>query len=411
MSAARLGHVSRAGTALTLATVAFLLVAPFAGAAGWRAAMLLIAAAATVALIARGERPRVDSLPRAAIVAFAAWALVAAASLAWSVDRTYTFHELRHEVLYGALAAAAFYVGALDPGRWPAWRNALLAGALLVAAVHFVQPLLPFRLSRHGVTGQAGLWSTYLVLVAPFVLALGGPPPWGWGRTPLLAGVALLLLFAVAWGTGNRMVWPALGVQVMLAFALAAPTTVGDRARSVRVLAFAAAVVVAAVFVASVTDRGAVANAGASIPDTLASDARPRIWALAWERFNDAPWLGHGLGREILAPAFVPATPSIPGHPPVTHAHNLFIDMALQLGIPGLVAFVAILAALAVEYRSFLRDSRIAPLGVLGLALLAGFVVKNLTDDFLHRHNALVFWALNGALLGLGRSAVARGGR
>jgi hypothetical protein len=27
--------------------------------------------------------------------------------------------------------------------------------------------------------------------------------------------------------------------------------------------------------------------------------------------------------------------------------------------------------------------------------------VKNLTDDFLHRHNALVFWAFNAMLLGL----------
>jgi hypothetical protein len=30
-------------------------------------------------------------------------------------------------------------------------------------------------------------------------------------------------------------------------------------------------------------------------------------------------------------------------------------------------------------------------------------VVKNMTDDFLTRHNALVFWALNGMLAGLER--------
>jgi len=40
---------------------------------------------------------------------------------------------------------------------------------------------------------------------------------------------------------------------------------------------------------------------------------------------------------------------------------------------------------------------------VIGLALIAGFLAKNLTDDFLHRHNAQVFWALNGLLVGLGR--------
>jgi hypothetical protein len=48
-------------------------------------------------------------------------------------------------------------------------------------------------------------------------------------------------------------------------------------------------------------------------------------------------------------------------------------------------------------------------LGAIGLALLAAFLVKNLTDDFFNRHNALVFWALNGMLLGLARRPRAEG--
>jgi hypothetical protein len=47
-------------------------------------------------------------------------------------------------------------------------------------------------------------------------------------------------------------------------------------------------------------------------------------------------------------------------------------------------------------------------LGAIGLALVAAFLVKNLTDDFFNRHNALVFWALNGLLIGLGRRRGAR---
>jgi len=62
--------------------------------------------------------------------------------------------------------------------------------------------------------------------------------------------------------------------------------------------------------------------------------------------------------------------------------------------------------------RSALHETRCSPaasaLGVIGLALLACFVTKNLTDDFLHRHNAQVFWALNGMLLGLSARARAR---
>jgi len=74
--------------------------------------------------------------------------------------------------------------------------------------------------------------------------------------------------------------------------------------------------------------------------------------------------------------------------------------VALETGVAGLAAFVALLVALARRYRTLLREPALAPLGMLGLALLAGFVVKNLTDDFLHRHNALVFWSLNAMLLG-----------
>jgi O-antigen ligase len=102
---------------------------------------------------------------------------------------------------------------------------------------------------------------------------------------------------------------------------------------------------------------------------------------------------------------FPPETPQIEGHPPVRHGHNLLLNIAVQLGVVGVGLFVAVLALLAREYARFLAEPAIAPLGVIGLALLAGFLAKNFTDDFLHRHNAQVFWALNGMLLGLARRA------
>jgi hypothetical protein len=40
--------------------------------------------------------------------------------------------------------------------------------------------------------------------------------------------------------------------------------------------------------------------------------------------------------------------------------------------------------------------------------VIAGYVVKNLTDDFFHRHNALLFWAIQAALAGYGLRALQR---
>ena len=45
---------------------------------------------------------------------------------------------------------------------------------------------------------------------------------------------------------------------------------------------------------------------------------------------------------------------------------------------------------------------------VLGLVLVAGFALRNMTDDFLVRHNAVLAWALAGALLGALRPTSAR---
>jgi hypothetical protein len=69
-----------------------------------------------------------------------------------------------------------------------------------------------------------------------------------------------------------------------------------------------------------------------------------------------------------------------------------------------MLAFVAFVAALAYRYVRFARsrDDTLAFVGVAGLAVLAGFVTKNLTDDFLFRSNAKELWATTAFLLGYG---------
>jgi O-antigen ligase len=388
-------------TLLLAMTCLFLLVTPFPGSAGARAVTLTIAAAAVVLVHFRDRRYELSAVPRAVALAFGLWVLLALASYGWSLRPAFTLSELKSETLYGSLAIVVFFCAARDVWGWAAWQYALLAGSLLV----FLMNELPAGITRHAVAGQGGMWSTHLVLIAPFALALGWNTSWSGVQAAAARGAAFLLLFAAAWQTGNRMVWIALGVQLLVALVLSqwllAPQ--GARPRGLRTPVAVALVLIIPAFLLSVMDRIALATPEASVAAGLAGDVRPRIWAAAWSQFVQAPWLGHGFGREILADAFIPVTPNVPGHPLVMHSHNVFIDMALELGAIGLGLFVAVLAALAWEYRRYLRDPRLASFGVLGLTLLAGFVVKNLTDDFLHRHNGVLFWALNAMLLGLAR--------
>ena len=84
------------------------------------------------------------------------------------------------------------------------------------------------------------------------------------------------------------------------------------------------------------------------------------------------------------------------------HAHNTFLNRALETGLPGLAAFILLLASVAVAFRRVARsaDPGTAAIGAAGIALVAGVVLKNLTDDFFVRQNALLFWSLVGAGLG-----------
>ena len=92
------------------------------------------------------------------------------------------------------------------------------------------------------------------------------------------------------------------------------------------------------------------------------------------------------------------------GDPLLAHAHNVFASQWLQTGLVGMLAFTAFLGALGVRYLRFVRsrDDTLAFVGLVGLALLAGFIAKNATDDFLFRSNAKELWAMTAMLLGYG---------
>jgi O-antigen ligase len=402
--------LSAADRLLVAATFALLLLAPASGSAGLRGAMLVIASAALV--VGRGRQLPGDllSIPRPVLLTVAAWGTLATLSVAWSAAPRFSLSELRGEVAYGLLAFAIFFIAAARLARWRLWWIAIVTGTLAVFAL-LVAQYSGVRLSRHPMDGGAGPWSTHLVLVAPLLLAIAWPRPWGFDRGVVAKFAALLLLMIAAAATGNRIVWAAFGAQLAVFIAISGSMPAMDAARAamLRRLAVIAALAVVIGFAASVLERNEEHyRFDPSVTASIDRDLRPKLWSVAWTEFRKAPWLGHGFGREILKEKFLAVTPQVPNHPKMHHSHNMFSDIALQLGIVGLALILAMLAALAREYRGYLRDARLAPLGVIGLALIAGFVVKNLTDDFFYRHNALVFWALNGMLLGLGRATPPR---
>jgi O-antigen ligase len=87
------------------------------------------------------------------------------------------------------------------------------------------------------------------------------------------------------------------------------------------------------------------------------------------------------------------------------HAHNVFLNYGLEMGVPGMLALAWVFVSLLREYwRLYAGQDRVASLlGVAGLTLLAGMLLRNQVNDMFVRDEAILFWALNGMLLGWGR--------
>ncbi|MBK9705402.1 MAG: O-antigen ligase family protein [Betaproteobacteria bacterium] len=212
----------------------------------------------------------------------------------------------------------------------------------------------------------------------------------------------LALLLAAARATDNRMVWIALAAVFATASLLGALRWRASLRRApLRWLVPLLCLLVAlgALFADAVREKAQQHHPPqTSVAQALATDPRIVLWDHTVERIRERPWTGFGFGRGIIGDELRAALRD----PLLAHAHNVFVSQWLQTGAPGFALLVALLAALATAHAASLRsaDPTRALLGVIGLSLLAGFVVKNLTDDFFFGSNAREFWALNAILLG-----------
>jgi O-antigen ligase len=336
-----------------------------------------------------------------------AWALWSLASTAWSIDPGYSRTQLSREIGDSLVVMFVFYVAARDARSFRVFAATALAsfGALAVLAVAMDIVTGDWDAGRwhQGV----GPWSTWTVLVAPFLFALIAPRPagFGTGKGSVAIGLALLaLMVATDRMTDNRIVWVALagvfGVASLAGAVRWPQTLVRTPVRWIGPL-LALLLVLGIAFTDALRERATVEFP--QKPDVTASierDPRLVLWDAVVDKIEARPWLGYGFGRRVLADDLSREL----RNPLLAHAHNMFASQWLQTGSVGAILFTALLAVLLYRYARFLasRDDTLAFVGLVGVALVAGFVIKNLTDDFLFRSNAKEFWALCALLLGYG---------
>ena len=305
----------------------------------WLGAVLALLAVLAFLLSRSGK----DSLPDLSLwlAAFAAWLAIQA------LMRQPAFVQLSLAgIVYLLLAALAAWLGRALVETHGAERvadalaGAVLVGATLNASIGIVQfygvPVVldsfiaspGRRIAGH--VGQASLFAQYLALGQASLLYLVARgrlrAPWWWG-------IAALLVLASACSQARAAIPFAL-LSFILALLL---RNQGSLARHAGVLVLASVIAALAIprLHEGVVDRFFQAHA----------EPRPALWALAWRLFADSPWLGVGWG-EFAGAAFRAGLPPELGALNViwTSPHNLFLHVAAEAGVVGLVlVFLAVL--------------------------------------------------------------------
>jgi O-antigen ligase len=337
------------------------------------------------------------------LLAMLAWWLWSTASLAWTAEPRFSVREWETELQYGAFVFAAFFVALRDEYDFRAMVTTLLVAFALLAVLLVVTTLVTGRFDPGQWHHDVGIWSTHLVEIAPLTLfVLVGYD--GANATRRRVGVFALLfvlLLLNARLTDNRIVWLAFAAS----FGVAALGAALRWRATFMTLPWRFLAPIAAVFLllgfafADVAQEKAELYypRDAGVAASIEHDPRIALWRTVADKIGEAPWLGHGFGRGILRDEL----PVELNDRALTHPHNTFVGQWLETGIVGLALFVVMLGALAVRYVRCMRagDGATAMTGIVGLSLLAGFMVKNLTDDFFYRSNAKLFWALNALLI------------
>ena len=298
------------------------------------------------------------------------------ASVAWSIDPATT---VRRAFAFTAYTLIAVHLAMRFPPERIIFLLAVVCLGQLLLSVAFALVLPAYAYMPDG--GQLRGIFTHknsmgeLLLMAGAVFAATWPgrliPRW-------LAGAGLVLVFALALPTGSAT---ALALLVLLSALLAA------------LLALRLPHHLAGLLISGGLCLGAVAAAfiilePKAILELLGRDAtltgRAQLWAFVDQLIAERPWLGYGY-RAVFAQPWVQHWVVNALGWPAPHAHNGYREIMLDLGLVGLLLVLPILLGTLVRAvrRLVVRADALA---VFGFLVLAGYLLRNLTEaDLLHQ--------------------------
>ena len=344
------------------------------------------------------------------------WLGYAAISIAWSALPDASFQSFRSDQFYPFVIFMVSFVivGALG-GRL-AFAFGATAGTLLCVATMSAAVILgadPDAPPQPGVLGwlawKAGAApdaNTYIAFIAVPLYRVVLRSRAGWPRW--MAALCVVVFAALGFLSESRTLIATLFVS-LIGFLMAYGILRGAlRWKSVLAIAIAGSIVSAAcIEIISRVRLPEPRPVDHSVAlELIAGDSRPAIWATYSELTRVHPWFGIGLGRSVPPRAYhldEDATLLKIDAQAGAHGHNLLLDLVLEVGIVGLALWLWLhyeIVRLAWQ-RARSGDDREKAWAATAVGLLLALLVKNSTNDLAVYGNAILYWALMGATLGL----------
>lgn len=376
---------SGAGALLVLAAAPFLLFSQMLP--GWLPVAAVVYLAATLAVFTFAGPRWIDHSPFPIILGLLLLALAAGLwvtpDLTITLPRTYAF--LANLAIFWAMAGQ----------RHTLWLRLVAGGLLLIGSAlalfmlpgtQFIAGKLLFfetKLYARLPSGLSPFWNPqgFHANLTGGLLALFLPPALllflrgqEWKRR-LLAGLASLLIGGVILLTQSR------GAFLGLAVALPIVTSLMDRRwRRFWVLAGLAGAALLLIWpparqVSILWQQSPVAGESSLL-------ARTELWSRALDMTGDFPFTGVGLGMfEPVLNLFYPLT-EIYQRVPILHPHNILLQHSAEMGVPGLIAHLALYGVLALLLLRRIQRPPNDGFHTLALGLLGSLIVYLIHGQF-----------------------------
>ncbi|MCL2830658.1 MAG: O-antigen ligase family protein [Betaproteobacteria bacterium] len=353
-----------------------------------------------------GLRQQIRGLPPPPLrIAFALWLLAALASLPLALDPLYSLKALKGDFLYALILYGTLVLVCADARAFVFFRR-VLGASLLAVSLLAIAARIRYGQWIVGYQNALGEYATIVVTLLPllatafFPRRIAGALTAGTRERVFLA-LGLLAASVATWLTLSRLVWPLIALIVM-AFLLFAAIR---RAIPRWTLALGVVAILCGTLVL------AEHAAGERNTELTSLHGREMIYALAWKEFKQRPLSGVGYGREANRAVYRAA---FPNNPELFHAHNVVLSWAEQMGVPGIVAILAIFLSLIWYFARLPGRCKAAgkdddpdpPPGelvcVAGLILTAAVFLKNMSDMFFTNETLVLFFGVCGIFAGYG---------